>query len=75
MSDSDERDVGVSVRADLYKRIERRVADSEFNDVDEYIEFVLEELLSQLEGTGSLDGDTSGNEEVQDRLKELGYLE
>jgi Arc/MetJ-type ribon-helix-helix transcriptional regulator len=74
MTDRTAEAVDVSIRADLYDRIESRVADSEFDDASEYVDFVLAELLSQLEGGETADEDSS-DDEVRNRLKELGYLE
>ena len=63
----------VEIDADLHARVADRVVDSEFDSVDEYVAFTLEELLVQLEGTA--DDATEQDEEVRDRLRELGYLE
>jgi len=71
MTEADGRDVTIDSK--LYERIQGRVEVSEFKDVDSYVEFVLEELLRHLEDPGETK--VGQDEEVRDRLQELGYLE
>ncbi|ELZ10980.1 hypothetical protein C479_09223 [Halovivax asiaticus JCM 14624] len=59
----------------LVDRIERRLARTDFETPEAYASYVLEEVLAQVEsetddGYEQVDGD-----EVEDRLKSLGYLE
>jgi Arc/MetJ-type ribon-helix-helix transcriptional regulator len=57
----------VILYAELYSRIEERVKATGFGSVDEYVTFVLEEVLKE-----------EGKEEeelVKKRLRALGYLE
>lgn len=68
---AEERSVAIS--SGIYERIEGRVQESEFENVEDYVEFVLLELLNQLEGTGT--DVEAQDQEIQDRLRELGYLE
>jgi Arc/MetJ-type ribon-helix-helix transcriptional regulator len=65
-------DSTVELSTDTYTRVESRVERSEFDDVSEYVEFVLDSLLDELEGGSDSSDD---DEEVRDRLRELGYLE
>jgi hypothetical protein len=69
----EESDPTVRLSPDTYARVSRRVADSDFDSVDGYVEFVLEELLGRLEGTA--EEPLGQDEEVRDRLRELGYLD
>lgn len=62
----------VELSCDIYSRVETRVERSEFDDVSKYVEFVLDSLLAELEGESESSDD---DEEVRDRLRELGYLE
>lgn len=62
----------ITVSDDLYDRIERRL-DGEFDSVDSYAEFALEEVMNRLEGRH--DADTGDGEAVMDQLRDLGYLE
>ena len=56
----------------LYDRLCERVDGSEFEDASAYVEFVLETLFTELDVNTSNDGD---DEEVRNRLRELGYLD
>ena len=66
----------VFLPAELYGRVEERVRATEFHSVEEYVTFVLEEVLggeeeSEEEPTFSEEEE----EEVKKRLRALGYLE
>jgi len=39
----------VEIPDELYRKIEERVKETEFNSVDEYVAFVLKEVLESLE--------------------------
>ena len=67
----------VFLPAELYGRIEERVRATEFRSVDEYVTFVLEEVLG-----GEVESEEEEpsfseeeEEEVKKRLRALGYLE
>jgi Arc/MetJ-type ribon-helix-helix transcriptional regulator len=68
----DGRDVTLS--AATASRIESQVAATEFDDVDSYVEYVLQEVLFELDDEPATDGRQS-REQVQDRLEALGYLD
>jgi hypothetical protein len=62
----------VFLPADLYSRVEERAEAAGFGSVDEYVEFVLEELIKEEEGDAV---PTEVEEkEVKKRLRDLGYL-
>ncbi len=61
----------VSLPAELYRKIEERIGTTEFSSVDEYVMFVLEEVLKEEEPAFS----GREEEEVKKRLKALGYLD
>ena len=63
----------VSLPAELYGKIEQRIVGTEFDSVDEYVNFVLEEVLKEEESETSFSKDDE--EEVKKRLKDLGYLD
>ena len=63
----------VSLPAELYTKIEQRVADTEFHSVDEYVNFVLEEILKEEEPETTFSKEDEA--EVKKRLKALGYLD
>jgi hypothetical protein len=66
----------VTLSEDVIERIERRIEHTDFDDVDDYAEFVLSEVLARIEhGTEETGEETASREEVQSRLQSLGYLE
>ena len=64
----------VSLPADLYDRIEERAGDTGFGSVEEYVTFVLEEVLKD-EGDEAPAFSKEEEEEVKKRLRALGYLD
>ena len=64
----------VFLPANIYKKIEERVNTTEFNSVEEYITFVLEEVLKD-EQEEKKTFSKEEEEEVKKRLKALGYLD
>jgi len=63
----------ISLPAEVYAKIEQRIAGTEFHSVDEYVNFVLEEVLKEEEPETSFSKEDE--EEVKKRLKALGYLD
>lgn len=72
MNREKEQKKAVFLPDDLYEKIEERVNDTEFNSADEYVIFVLEEVLKDEEEQSLSE---ENEEEVKKRLKALGYLE
>ncbi len=67
--------VAVDISDRLYSEIEGRVKESgEFKSVEEYITFVLEELLKDEEEEEEHSLSEEDEEKVKDRLRGLGYL-
>ena len=65
----------VLLSSELYRRIEERVKATGFASVDEYVTFVLEEVLKE-EGEDEERAFSEEEEElVKKRLRALGYLE
>jgi len=64
----------IQVSADLYGRVQQRVSDAGFGSVDEYVAFVLEEILKDEEEEQQTFSKEE-EEEVKKRLRALGYLE
>jgi Arc/MetJ-type ribon-helix-helix transcriptional regulator len=62
----------VFLPAELYSKIEERVSATDFGSVDEYVEFVLEEVVKEEEEGGFSEEE---EKEVKRRLKDLGYLD
>jgi len=63
----------IFLSAELYNRIGERAKATGFDSVDEYVIFVLEEVLKE-EGEEQVIS-KEDEEEVKKRLKALGYLE
>ena len=65
----------VSLPAELYGKIEERVKATDFGSVDEYVIFVLEEVLKDEGEEEEKTFSKEDEEEVKKRLKALGYLD
>ena len=63
----------VNLPAELYKQIKDRAEATNFESVDEYVIFVLSEVLKEAEETVTIDPEQEA--EVKKRLKALGYLD
>lgn len=74
MSD-DHSTTHVLVPERLFHRVERRVEATQFESVDEYIAFAVEEILSEVETHDEAAESDVDEAEVQSRLESLGYLE
>lgn len=65
----------VFLSALLYDRIEERVHATEFNSVEDYVTYVLEEILREEDSEEEPTFSEAEEEEVKKRLRALGYLE
>jgi hypothetical protein len=65
----------VSLSGDLYDRIVERARLTGFASVEEYVTFVLEEILKEDEDESKPAYTKEEEQEVKKRLKALGYLE
>lgn len=63
----------VTIEDHLYERAERRIAKTNFESVDDYVEFVLEEVLADDANDDTYDD--VDEDDVQARLRSLGYLD
>ena len=63
----------VFLPAELYSKLEERVKATDFGSVDEYVEFVMEEVVKEEEEERAFSKEEE--EEVKKRLKDLGYLD
>lgn len=60
----------------VVKRVEDRLPRTEWDDPAEYITYVMEEVLYRVEEeTDDEEFETVDEQEVEDRLKSLGYLD
>jgi len=65
----------VFLPVELYSRVEERVEATDFGAVDEYVIFVLEEILKDEGGEEDRAFTKEEEEEVKKRLRGLGYLD
>ena len=65
----------IPISGRLYRKIEDHVAASEFTSVEEYVNFILEEVMEEVEKEESQLTSEDEDREVKKRLKELGYLD
>jgi Arc/MetJ-type ribon-helix-helix transcriptional regulator len=72
MKEKEERKA-VFLPAELYGKVEERVKATDFGSVDEYVEFVLEEVVKEEEEERAFSEEEE--KEVKKRLKDLGYLD
>ncbi|HEY49200.1 MAG TPA: CopG family transcriptional regulator [Dehalococcoidia bacterium] len=63
----------VYVSADIYQKIQERVEATGFGSVDEYVAFVMEEVLKDEDEEEVFSKEEE--EEVKKRLRALGYLD
>ena len=56
----------------LHARIEEEIRGSEFRTVDEYVDFVLREMLGA--SNGVVADEAAGEEAVAETLQKLGYM-
>lgn len=60
---------------EIVSRVEGRLSRTEFDTVEAYVTYVLEEVLSQVEAdTEDEDFQAVDEAQVKDRLRSLGYL-
>lgn len=66
----------INISDELVERIKRRINATNFDTVDEYVEFVLSEVVTHAERkTNEPREPTASEEDVAGRLQSLGYLE
>jgi hypothetical protein len=70
----EEKNKAVFLSAELYERIEQRAKATNFGSVEEYVTFVLEEVIKEEEEEREVYSEEE-EEEIKKRLKDLGYLE
>ncbi len=63
----------VSVPAELYKQCERNIENTSFESVDQYIQFILSEVV-KTESSSGIKTDEDYNVD-EDQLRALGYLD
>lgn len=64
----------IKVAKEIIKKIEERIKDTEFKSVDEYVTFVLEEVIRDEEEPEEVFSEED-EKKVKERLRALGYLD
>jgi len=72
---SKKEDKAVYLSAELYNRIKERAETTSFGSVEEYVSFVLTEVLKESDSDEKPDIDSEQEKEVKKRLRALGYLD
>lgn len=74
----DSESLSIDIPSNLVERIERRVHRTDFDSVEEYTVYVLEETMFEIEQqspeTMSETFEDRNQQEVEQRLRSLGYL-
>jgi len=70
-----EKKVTVSLPKSLIDRIKERIKETEFSSVSEWITYVLEEALTDMEKDKGKETRSKEEEIIKERLRALGYLE
>ncbi len=77
-SDRQERTI-VSLPTVLVQRVKKRLGNSNFKSVDDYVAYVVEQMLNELEPTENSKTNEAvfskkDQEDIEQRLRDLGYL-
>ena len=71
--------IKISIKKSLAKKLHRRLKETDFKSLSEYVNFILEEVISSLEEQEKEENDMGYTEEeeekVKQRLKDLGYID
>lgn len=67
----------VKIPKPLYRRIKKRIRETEFTSVSEYVGYVMSEVLDDLDEEDAPEEALSEQEDelIKERLKALGYLD
>ncbi|WP_254840957.1 hypothetical protein [Natronomonas marina] len=64
----------VEIPEDMWEEIDERTNYTEFSDVDEYIQYIIEEVLYAVRKRDDSEIEDIDEKQVEDRLNALGYL-
>ena len=71
--------IKVSINKPLAKKLHCRLKETDFKSLSEYVNFILEEVITSLEEQENEDGEIGYTEEEEDkvkqRLRDLGYID
>jgi hypothetical protein len=68
--------VSIKISRDLYEEVKRRIglSQDEFRTVEDYVEFILREVLKEEEKEHEQPYTPEEEEKIKERLRSLGYL-
>ena len=78
MPTDDESTVKVPIKKAVATKLRRRMKETDFNTLSEYVNFILQEVITSLEEQDDEDSDEYSEEEeekMKQRLRDLGYLD
>lgn len=67
----------VHLPKELAERIRRRLKDSDFTNMDDYVSYVLNQIMDEIEGRSSKSEEVFSKKEqgdVEEHLRSLGYM-
>ncbi len=70
-----EEKVSIKISKEILDKINERIKDTGFESVDSYVEYVLTEVLSDMEEESDDKLSKEDEEKVKERLRALGYLD
>lgn len=73
-SKKDEKYTSVPIPIQLYEKIKKRLSETDFSSVSDYVVYVLREVLASLEEEDEV-FTKEEEEKVKERLRALGYLD
>jgi hypothetical protein len=68
-----EEGVSIQISSEIFEGLKRRLDGSSFNSVSELAEFILQQFLDMEEGNSKITLTEQENNDLQERLKKLGY--
>ena len=73
--------IAVKIPSQLAERVKKRLAGSDFKTVDDYVAYVVDQVLTELEGGSTQEARQGENvfskedqASVEQRLRDLGYM-
>ena len=70
-----EKKVTLNISKEITDKIKKRIEGTGFESVDSYVEYVLKEVLSEMDEDKDEELSKEDEEKVKERLRALGYLE
>jgi len=64
----------ITIPPELVEKLEKRAKESEFENLSDYVSYILRQVLSKVEAEKQEIKDTKEEEQVKQKLRDLGYL-